>query len=99
MPTLHPPDHAIVFACSRADALRNGVLLHVTALARQEGFRWPVALTRPAWGDLTPTPADAARGQSLGSRLWDVLPVARAAIANPRRLGARRLDPACYPSR
>jgi hypothetical protein len=33
---------------TRADALRDGVLIDVTATAREAGLRWPVALTAAA---------------------------------------------------
>ena len=34
---------------TRADALRDGVLIDVSAVAREAGIRYPVALTRAVW--------------------------------------------------
>jgi hypothetical protein len=38
----------LIHRYTRADALRDGVLVDVSATAREAGFRWPVALTRAA---------------------------------------------------
>jgi hypothetical protein len=38
----------VISRYTRADALRNGVLIDVSAPAREAGFRWPVALARAA---------------------------------------------------
>jgi hypothetical protein len=39
----------LVHRYTRADALRDGVLIDVTETAREAGIRWPVALTCAAW--------------------------------------------------
>ncbi|MEV4562063.1 DUF6573 family protein [Kitasatospora sp. NPDC049285] len=76
---------------TRADALRAGELVEVPqSLAQEAGWRWPVALTRAAWGDCVAWSSEAderhpGHGQSETGRLWDVLRMAFYAVrsANP----------------
>ena len=56
---------------TRADALRDGVLIDVSATAREAGIRWPVALTRAAWERCVAVPPGVACQDEAG-RLWDV---------------------------
>jgi len=61
---------------TRAQALADGVLVDVTATAREAGFRVPVALTAAAWGKAVAwSEEDSARQtpQDEAGRLWDVL--------------------------
>jgi hypothetical protein len=39
----------LIHRYNRADALRDGVLIDVSATAREAGIRFPVALTRAVW--------------------------------------------------
>jgi hypothetical protein len=39
----------VIHSYSRAEAIRDGVLIDVTAVAREAGFRYPVALTAAVW--------------------------------------------------
>ncbi|HKI36594.1 MAG TPA: DUF6573 family protein [Gemmataceae bacterium] len=39
----------LIHRYTRADALRDGVLIDVSATAREAGFKYPVALTAAAW--------------------------------------------------
>jgi hypothetical protein len=57
---------------SRANAMRDGVLIDVTATAREAGIRWPVALTCAVWERCVSVPAGVAYQDEAG-RLWDVL--------------------------
>ena len=74
----------IISLYTRADAIADGFLVDVSDMAKQAGFKWPVAATRAVWDDIvTPTPRDEQQGQSEKGRLWDVLWMARlAAKAN-----------------
>lgn len=72
----------------RGALLQSGELVDVTAIAREAGFRHPVALTRAAWDACVAwSAADAARTGALqdeDGRLWDVLwMVSRAAQEDP----------------
>ncbi len=65
-----------VHSYSRRDALADGFLVDVTDLARQAGFKVPVALTRAVWSQCVEwTEADNSRQahQDETGRLWDVL--------------------------
>ena len=69
----------VVFAYTRAQALADGVLIDAGALARDAGFRWPVALTAAAWEDWVawgPSDHEAQVPQDATGRLWDVLVLA-----------------------
>ena len=57
---------------TRAQALEDGTLVDVSRMAREAGFRVPVAVTCALWGDIKAIPADVS-WQSLAGRLWDVL--------------------------
>ena len=72
----------LIHRYSRADALRDGVLIDVSATAREAGIRYPVALTCAAWARCVAVPAGVI-GQDEAGRLWDVLMVLRALIRQP----------------
>jgi hypothetical protein len=48
------------------------MLFDVSAMAREAGFRWPVALTCAAWERRVAVPPGVAYQDEVG-RLWDVL--------------------------
>lgn len=61
---------------TRRQALDDGFLVDVSEMASEAGFRFPVALTRAAWGDCVEwSEADSKRQtyQDEAGRLWDVL--------------------------
>jgi hypothetical protein len=62
----------LIHAYTRADALRDGVLIDVSATAGEAGIRYPVALTRAAWERCVAVPPGVARQDEAG-RLWDVV--------------------------
>lgn len=70
-----PPIHTY----SRADAIRDGVLVDVTDTAAEAGFKVPVALTAAAHLDTVAWNADHGAHQDEAGRLWDVLTMARQA--------------------
>jgi hypothetical protein len=67
-----PPIHVY----TRADALRDEVLVDVTETAREAGFRFPVALTAGVWADVNDIPEQKQNSQDPKGRLWDLLFVA-----------------------
>ena len=69
----------LIHAYSRADAIRDGVLIDVSQTAREAGFAYPVALTRAVWERCVTVPP-GVMGQDEGGRLWDVLAMRRFAI-------------------
>ncbi|MCP5152434.1 MAG: hypothetical protein H6982_16900 [Chromatiales bacterium] len=86
-PTLADVFGPVVHTYSRTDAIADGVLVDVSALAADAGFRYPVAITRAAWADCVAwTDDDTARQvhQDETGRLWDVLWMAHMAIRRVR---------------
>jgi hypothetical protein len=62
----------LIHRYSRADALRDGTLIDVSARAREAGIRCPVALTAAVWGRCVTVPPGVT-GQDEAGRLWDLL--------------------------
>jgi hypothetical protein len=62
---------AVVFTYTRADALEDEILVDVSQMAREAGFKIPVALTATLWADISTIPDGS--GQDEQGRLWDVL--------------------------
>ena len=62
----------LIHRYSRADALRDGTLIDVSATAREAGLRWPVALTRAAWERCVTIPPGVTCQDEAG-RLWGLL--------------------------
>lgn len=71
-------DADLIHSYTRRQALEEGVLVDVSAFAREAGFNVPVALTAAVHVFLTPTDAERRDGQSFNGRLWDVLMMLRA---------------------
>ena len=62
-----------IFTYTRARAFADGFLIDVSSkLAREAGFRYPVALTAGVWAECVAVP-DGVGGQDETGRLWDVL--------------------------
>jgi len=75
----------VIFSYTRAQALADGVLIDATALAKEAGFKWPVALTDHLYHSyIVPALDLVAEGQSITGRLWDLLQVLRYAITNSK---------------
>jgi hypothetical protein len=83
---------------SRAEALKDGVLVDVSETAKEAGFRIPVALTQSVYTKYVKWTADddARTGalQNQSGRLWDVLWMAFIAIRSKRNENAS--DYLCY---
>jgi len=72
----------VISVYSRADARRDGVLVDLSDLARQAGFRIPLAVTEAVYRSyLDPSPELIAEGQSFAGRAWDLLQILRFAAA------------------
>jgi len=73
----------VIASYSRAQAIDDGVLIDVTSVAREAGFKWPVALTHAAWCDCvawTERDNHFRIYQDESGRLWDVLFMASYAV-------------------
>ena len=83
----------VISTYSRAQAQEDGVLVDAGEMAREVGFRFPVAITAAAWSDCVAwTDADSERQvhQDQARRLWDVLFMAHHAVRSSR-IGGDRL--------
>jgi hypothetical protein len=74
----------LIHRYTRADAIRAGVLIDVSAVAQEAGIRYPVALTCGAWGRCVTVPPGVECQDETG-RLWDVIFLLACAI---RRAGS-----------
>jgi len=65
-----------IYVYARENAIDDGTLVDVSEVAREAGFRIPVAMTAAAWADCVAwSEADSQRqtAQDEAGRLWDVL--------------------------
>jgi len=73
----------VIFVYTRAQAIADGVLIDATELAREAGFRFPVALSAEVWAQCVAwqqEDSDRQIHQDETGRLWDVLWMASFAI-------------------
>lgn len=77
----------LIYSYTREQALADRVLVDLSDLAREAGFKIPVAVTEAVYTNyLDHLPELYNEGQSLNGRAWDLLQVLHtAAIANPDR--------------
>jgi len=86
-------DAEIIHAYTRAQALEDGVLVDLSQLAREAGFRWPLAVTRAVWDVLEPSEDLKREGQSWTGRAWDMLFILRVSLRQSRDGREVRLAP------
>jgi hypothetical protein len=65
-------DADLIHSYTRAQAIADGVLIDVSATAREAGIRYPVALTRAVWDRYVAVPP-GVECQDEAGRLWDVV--------------------------
>lgn len=63
----------VIHAYTRQQALADGVLVDASALAREAGLKFPVALTRSVWDRYVEFDDETCPDQDLQGRLWDIL--------------------------
>ena len=73
----------VIFAYTRAQAIADGVLVDVSELAREAGFKYPVALTSAVYAEYVQVP-EGVTGQDETGRLWDILNLLRFAAVKSR---------------
>ena len=71
-----PPFNPVVYSYTYAQALADSVLIDVTEIGKEVGFKLPVTITEALQNRLTPTKNEAVFGQDYDSRLLNVLWVA-----------------------
>ena len=65
---------------TRRQAIEDGVLVDVSEMAREAGFKYPFAMTAEVWSLIQNIP-ERYSYEDVRGRLWDVLMMARHAIA------------------
>ena len=78
---------AYISVYTRAQAIADGVLIDVSEMSREAGFRFPVAMTRAAWEDCVMWSDEDSRlqvHQDESGRLWDIVWMARYAVLRVR---------------
>jgi len=74
-------DAEIISSYSRAQAIKDGVLVDVTPWAKEAGFRFPVAVTSAVWHEyIVPDKHPNAAGQSEKGSMMDVFTMLHWAI-------------------
>ena len=85
----------IISTYTRAQAIEDGVLIDVSAIAKESGFNeWSVSLTAGAWADCvawSDTDSQTQVYQDQSGRLYDVIFMAFQAICLSREVGDRLL--------
>ena len=84
----------VISTYTRAQAIEDGVLIDAGSMAREAGFKWPVALTSTVWADCVAWTEDDSKQQvhqDQSGRLWDVLYIASHAIRTSNDPGDRLL--------
>jgi hypothetical protein len=75
----------IISRYTRAQAIEDGVLVDVTAQAKEAGIKIPTAMTCAVWNQYVElTPAARQAGNDIEGRRWDILWMVRcAALRQP----------------
>jgi hypothetical protein len=76
-------DMEVIYAYTRAQALADGVLVDVSKLASEAGFKYPVAITQALWETIEKIPFKFKHEDTTG-RLWDVLWMASYAVKHSK---------------
>ena len=84
----------VISTYTRAQAIEDGVLVDAGPMAKEVGFRFPVALTSAVWADCVAwTDSDSQKNpfQDQSGRLYDVLIMAAFAIQTSEKSSDRLL--------
>lgn len=78
----------VISSYSRADAIEDGVLIDVSAVAKEAGISFPCCVTVGVWAEYVKVPAKV-ECQDESGRLWDILYMLKHAIKTSRSGGSR----------
>jgi hypothetical protein len=81
--TMHEIFGEIIHSYTRAEAIEDGSLVDVSEIAKEAGFKFPVAMTRTVWGRYVEVPQGVSCQDEQG-RLWDILFMLRDMIRRNR---------------
>lgn len=62
-----------IYSYSRAQAIKDGVLIDVSKMGRQAGIKYPVAVTAAVYDEYIRVPKMLQGLQDEDGRLWDIL--------------------------
>jgi len=82
----------LISVFTRADALTDGILIDVTKIAEEEGFKVPVALTSTAYRSIEPSEEERCCGEELRARLHDLFWMMHQALRRKSYIEASRID-------
>ena len=75
----------VISSYDREQALEDGVYIDISAMAKEAGIRFPVAITSNLYHKyVVPSEKAKTMGQSIDGRLWDVLTMFRFAAKNTK---------------
>jgi hypothetical protein len=77
-----------IYAYTRANAIEDGLLVDVSATAKEAGFNYPVAMTISVWSDYAEwTEEDSKRQttQDTKGRLFDIFTMLKVAIRSNKK--------------
>jgi hypothetical protein len=79
-------DAEFIHVYTAQEAVEDGVLIEIDPeLTQEAGYRIPVRITQGVSALVTPSQSEEKEGQSAQGRVWDLLWLARVAIANSER--------------
>ena len=84
----------VISTYTSAQAIEDGVLIDPGSMAKEAGFKWPVAITVNAWADCVAWTDDDSQQQvhqDQSGRLWDLMYMASYAIRTSKDSGDRIL--------
>ena len=82
---LASPFGDVIFAYTRADAIRDGTLVEIPAdLCHEAGIVVPVAVTASVWDLIDPGNLETMPDQSVNGRTWDLLWMLTCAVRSTR---------------
>lgn len=74
----------MIYAFTRQNAIEDGLLVELEGMAKECGFRIPVAVTIALWDGFIVPPEDLKYCQDSDDRAWDVLNCLRNAVARSK---------------
>ena len=87
--TSETPFGPVIYAYTRTQAIADGVLVDVGAMAGEAGIRYPTVMTRAVYEEYVATPPELKGQQDNAGRLWDILWMLSYAVRTGRITGAQ----------
>ena len=85
------PFGPVIFRYTRAQAIDDGVLIDVSATAREAGIRLHTCVTAAVWQEYVRVP-EGVTGQDERGRLWDIVWMLRCAIVRERHEATNQIN-------